>query len=371
MIKNGKILIVYIVLVLAVLLLAGLKVYAVTEEELRNRRDEIDTQIANTSTEIAGIKDKMTSSLEQINRLNIQIKEYEDSLATTEDQLDGLSEELNERKLELEKATDDYNKQKELIDRRLITIYESSKTTYLDILLGSTSLSDFFTKYYILEELAEYDNKLLRSLGTYETAVGITNNLAQTKKDEVESTRDYLEAKTNAMGVLIEDKNNLVANLTQEEIELNEQLEQFELDKKAIEKELVDLAKKNALARSITPSKSGYISPLIGKTKENITTGYNGYVGHTGVDFATPLGSEVLAVKDGTVVISDALKYSNGNYRSYGEYIVIDHHDGTMTLYAHGTPDSRMVDVGDEVAQRSTNNVVRFYWKFNRTAFAF
>ena len=106
--------------------------------------------------------------------------------------------------------------------------------------------------------------------------------------------------------------------LSSEERELNLQLEQFELDKKNIEKELVELAKKNKIVKSVTPSKSGYISPLLGKTKENITTGYYGYSGHTGVDFAIPLGTDVLAVKDGTIVISDALKNSNGKNRSYG-----------------------------------------------------
>jgi len=360
----------YFLVFLAILTL-GFKAYAVTEEELKNRRDEIDNQIAETSTEIAGIKDKMTKSLDQINRLNVQIKEYEETLSQTNENLEELNEEYNERKKELDKATENYNKQKELVERRLIAIYESSKTTYIDILLGSTSLSDFLTKYYILEELAEYDNKLLRSLDTYETAVAITSNLAQTKRDEVSNTKEYLEAKTDAMEILIEDKNNIVSNLSQEEIELNEQLEQFEQDKKDIEKQLIELARKNTITKSMIPSKSGYISPLPGRTKEDITTGYNGYSGHTGVDFAVPLETEVLAVKDGTVVISTALTNANGRYRSYGEYVVIDHHDGTMTLYAHGTPDSRMVLPGDEVKQRRGNNAIRFDWKFNRTTSSF
>ena len=34
-----------------------------------------------------------------------------------------------------------------------------------------------------------------------------------------------------------------------------------------------------------------------------------------------------------------------------GEYIVIDHHDGTMTLYAHMYPNSRRVSKGDTVVQ--------------------
>ena len=350
--KNTNKVIAYLIISLLVFVI-GVNVYAITEEELQNKKNEITQQIENTNTEIAGIKEKMTSSLEQINRLNVQIKESEDALNTATEKLDELNVELEKQKEELEIAKENYNKQKNLIDRRLIAIYESSKTTYLDILVGSTSLSDFFTKYYILEEITEYDNKLLQSLGVYEDAVVIKNNLVENKRNEVKNVKDTYEAESKAMEVLKEDKNNLIGKLSKDEIELNEQLQEFENDKKEIEKELVELAKKNAIKKSIVPSKSGYISPLIGKTKENITTSYNGYSGHTGVDFAIPLGNDVVAVKSGTVVISKALKNSNGKYRSYGEYVVIDHHDGTMTLYAHGTPNSRVVQENDEVTQRS------------------
>ena len=85
----------------------------------------------------------------------------------------------------------------------------------------------------------------------------------------------------------------------------------------------------------------------------SITCGWYGYAGHTGVDFSGSgiSGKPILAAKSGTVVTSTALKYSNGNYRSYGEYIVINHHDGTMTLYAHGAPGSRLVSKGQSVSQ--------------------
>ena len=358
-------------LIFLIVLFLSIRVFAVTEEELKVKKEEINKQIENTNTEIAGIKIKMTNNLEQINRLNIQIKEYEDSLITTDEKLNNLNEQLELKKSELESAENEYNKQKRLLDTRLIAIYESSKTTYLDILLGSTSLSDFLTKYYILEDLAEYDKKMLQKLNVYETAVGIKSSLVEDERNEVKNTKEYVEAKRNAMEVLINDKNNLVSQLSKEEIELNEQLEQFEIDKKQVEEELIELAKKNAIAKSIIPSKSGYISPIIGKTKENITTGYYGYVGHTGIDFAVPIGNDVVSVKAGSVVISSSLKNSNGTYRSYGEYVVVDHHDGTMTLYAHGMPNSRVVSVGDEVVQRSSFNEVWNNRKFNRSAFAF
>ena len=50
---------------------------------------------------------------------------------------------------------------------------------------------------------------------------------------------------------------------------------------------------------------------------------------------------------------------------------VMDHHDGTMTLYAHGSPDSRLVEVGEEVVQRPSNYENRNYWKFYRSTSTF
>ena len=89
---------------------------------------------------------------------------------------------------------------------------------------------------------------------------------------------------------------------------------------------------------------------------------YPSYAGHTGVDINIGVMSKsVVAVKAGTVEISTALYGSIANYasdgsyiasyRSYGEYIVINHHDGTMTLYGHLKPGSRRVSAGEKVVQ--------------------
>src|SRR5699024_8214285 len=90
-----------------------------------------------------------------------------------------------------------------------------------------------------------------------------------------------------------------------------------------------------------------------GLTRANINNKtYPSYPGHTGVDVNINVtGKNVVAVKDGTVVISKALKNPNGTYRSYGEYVVINHHDGTMTLYAHMLAGSRKVKEDDKVVQ--------------------
>ena len=83
-----------------------------------------------------------------------------------------------------------------------------------------------------------------------------------------------------------------------------------------------------------------------------ISAGYPNYSDgsyHGGIDFPVGLGTSVGATADGVVVISTALTNPNGSYRSYGEYIAIDHGNGVRSYYCHLS--SRNVKVGDTVKQ--------------------
>ncbi len=64
---------------------------------------------------------------------------------------------------------------------------------------------------------------------------------------------------------------------------------------------------------------------------------------HTGVDLAAPLGSPVLAAADGVVI---AVTHSTVGY---GNYVIVAHGGGIVTLYAHLLETD--VNVGDRVAR--------------------
>lgn len=56
--------------------------------------------------------------------------------------------------------------------------------------------------------------------------------------------------------------------------------------------------------------------------------------GHTAIDIAAPENSDVLAVKNGTVVKTGFGDAENG-FSGYGNFILIDHGDGITTQYSH------------------------------------
>ena len=74
------------------------------------------------------------------------------------------------------------------------------------------------------------------------------------------------------------------------------------------------------------PSYEGYyIRPILGGRKTQGLHGYNG------VDLASEYGAAVFASASGAAIVSRNYGYNGG----YGNYIVIQHDNGSQTLYAH------------------------------------
>ena len=74
---------------------------------------------------------------------------------------------------------------------------------------------------------------------------------------------------------------------------------------------------------------------------------------HDGTDIAgCGYGSSIFAAESGTVVVSKKKTGSfPGGYGDNGEYIVIDHHNGYFTMYAHMCPGCRAVSEGENVTR--------------------
>jgi murein DD-endopeptidase MepM/ murein hydrolase activator NlpD len=83
-------------------------------------------------------------------------------------------------------------------------------------------------------------------------------------------------------------------------------------------------------------SKSSFTHPIPGAI---LTQGAHGY---NSIDFGAPVGTSVLAAASGTAIVAKSSGYNGG----YGKYIVIEHENGTQTLYAHLS--EVLVEVGDK-----------------------
>lgn len=193
---------------------------------------------------------------------------------------------------------------------------------------------------YFLDDDILYDEGEQYLLNQFDTAGLLTSS---------SSISDYVSFFENHNDIIVEFYN--LSGITDYEIDvesLEESVRQLEDNKddfmSEINKYLEDYE------NNYTGTGNGkFIYPT---TVTTISAGYPNYSDgsyHGGIDFPVSIGTNVGASADGVVVISTALRNSDGSYRSYGEYITIDHGNGVRTYYCHLS--SRNVNVGDTVKQ--------------------
>lgn len=343
----------------------------------QNQQSDIDNQIKELENEQKEIKANKSETMKSVEDLIYQISDVENEIDDLKSQVKDLQAQIKVTEKSIEQKEEEYNKQKELLDARVIALYKNGENSYLEIFLSSSSLKDFLSKYYYAEALMNADKEFMQKVTDEKKEIEATKAELEKNKSALDDALSQQRIKQNSLERLKNEKQTYVAQLTAEEKENQQEIEKFEEDKRKIQAELKkriaeEEAKKNTTNISQKPSASGYIFPVQGLSKSNINNKtYPSYKGHTGVDVNIGVsGKSVVAVKDGKVVISEA-RISNGKYYSYGEYIVISHGDGTMTLYAHMLANSRKVKVGDKVKQGqvigtvgSTGNSTRTHLHF-------
>lgn len=346
------------IIVITIILLQFNVVLAATSSELNASKTETDKKIEEAKEELENIDAEKSETLQQVEDLIMQISSAQSEIDELNTKISDMNAQIEDAQSKLNEKQEEYDDKEALLEKRLVAAYEAGETKFLDVLLSSQSLTDLISKYYMISEITQSDMDLMEKIKKEQEEIETAKQTLETSKQELDSVRAEKQQKATELQNAKSQKDTYVAQLNEQEKNTQAELEQFEQDKRAIQAQLEKIARQEAAnagssnVSNITnnPSASGYIRPIVGYS---ITTGWMGYSGHTGVDFsgAGISGKPVLAAKAGTVVTSTALKYPNGNYKSYGEYIVINHHDGTMTLYAHGAPGSRLVSPGQSVRQ--------------------
>ena len=327
---------------------------------------DVNKKIEEKEEEIDGIQKEKSNAMKEVATLTAQITDYQNQIDDLDSKIKDLNSKINEAQKKVDEAQAEYDRNKELAEARLVVMQESGDTTYLDMLLTSSSITDFISNYYLASELAEADTQLLDSIEKERKEVEDAKAELENSKKELDTQKASKQSVATQLQASKSQKDAKVASLSADEKQAQAELDQFEADKREIQAELAKIAaeeaKNNGGGTVITgnPSASGYIFPVAGLSKANINNkNYPSYTGHTGVDVNINVtGRSVVAVKAGTVEKSLALKNPNGTYRSYGEYVVINHHDGTMTLYAHMLADSRRVQKGQSVSQGQVIGIV-------------
>ena len=325
--------------ILALALMPAGPALAVSQSEidaLEEQRDELKAQREEMQAGIDELKNQQAGVLEQKRALDEQNEVYRQELELIEEQVSLYTRLVDEKAAELEKATADEAEQLAIYKQHVRAMEENGSYTYLSLLFGSQSLGELLSNLDMIGEIMDADKRIYDQYtaaredaeeikAEYETTLSALAD----KQAEYEAEKADLEAK-------IAEANDMIAQL-EEEINSNydlylEVLAQEEALESDIQSMIAEMERQEA-ANSIT-STGTYIWPLPGYSPGSaygwrMHPIYHEMRFHAGEDIGAPSGTPILAADSGmATVIAD-----NGN--GYGNYIMINHGGGRVTLYAH------------------------------------
>ena len=311
--------------------------------DLQSQQQDLQNQLNDSNQQLQEVQSQLSDNLQQIEKLDDKIKESEDKISELDEKVEKLENVISEVQKKLDVAEKDYEKQKEIMEKRLVAIYEAGDTQYIDVLLKSSNLSDFLSNCYLITEMASMDKSLL--------------NDVEKEKNEIEDSKQKLEKNQKSLATALENqtktstvlqntktlRENYISRLSDEEKAKQAQIDEITSQYEAVNSQILDLAKQGLDTAYI----GGVLAwPVPGYTK--ITSNYGmrvhpitgQYKLHTGVDIGAPMGANFVAANDGIVTKAE---YNT----AYGNMVMIDHGGGVSTLYAHGS--EILVTVGQTV----------------------
>ena len=331
---------------------------AANMNDLKNQKNSIKNKITSTEKKIDEISKEKEDTLSQVQKIITQISNYQAEIEELNEKILKLQTKITESEKQIKEDEIEYEKQQKALDARLVAMYKTGETSYLDFLLSSATLVDFISSYYLVSEVADYDTKMLENLDAHKKKIEAEKTELETNKKELSNSKTTLLSKQQGLKVMKKSKEEYAAELTGKEKELEEELSELASHEQNINRRIIELqrqydeeqARKRGTSGGSASSYSGGGSSSYGfgypVTNHHIGTGY-GVSGrywssghHTGVDFPVSSGTPVYAIGDGQVV-------DTGYNRAYGNYVEIYHGNNIYSFYAHAS--SVIVSAGQYV----------------------
>jgi murein DD-endopeptidase MepM/ murein hydrolase activator NlpD len=313
-----------------------------TLNNYEKRKQSVDSKIKETRTQITTVDNQKKKYLQDLNNINSKINDTNSQLQNLQSELNKIQENCNKSQEELNHAQNSLNKEDGLYKERLKAMYINGPTGYIEVLLDSSSFSDFISRLDMIQRVVKYDEDLLKEMKSKRDSIESEKRSLLSQKAELLSTKNQIDVRKRDLKNQETDRSLLVSRLSTQKNELKADLEKQERESA----EIGNIIKKSQVHSKLTYTGGAMGWPAPDYVRISSPYGWrfhpvlNRRKLHTGVDLASPSGSRVLAAADGEVIFA-------GSYGGYGNAVIIDHGSGLSTLYGHNS--SLMVGVGEKV----------------------
>ncbi len=364
-------------------------------EDLRDEYDKIEQSIQENQQNLNEVQGEIKDNKTKLDKLNSEIDDIQSQVDILSNRIDILNDNISSingniknvtaeiadintmvAEIEAQIAEDEVliAETRELLLKRIRENYMAGGGSNLEILFSAEDMTSFLTRKELVDRVSENDSNLIKTLTSDIVELNSLENQLASEKIQLETKRTQLDTQMSTLTVRQEDLQSSMSvqeekkkEVTEKYEEIEDILEQLDEDsdeykaiiarqeeeRKIIEKQIDDYIKQHGSQVGDTPDEEynndgDMIWPVAGKT--TMTAGYPAYSNgkaHYGIDICVvgatggtrdengksySLGKPFRAAQGGEVII--AANDNNWNY-GFGNYCVIDHGDGTQTLYAH------------------------------------
>lgn len=174
--------------------------------DIKAERDKTQQELNQANSTLNNLKEEREGIEEEINTLDEELMEVLASISMVEDEIAELEGQIEETEEDLKEAIADEEAQYEAMKKRIQYMYEKGDYSYLELLLECKNMSDLVSKSEYVEELYEYDRKMLIKYQEARQLVEDTKEKLLMEQEELEVSKHELDEEKAGLDELLEEK---------------------------------------------------------------------------------------------------------------------------------------------------------------------
>jgi murein DD-endopeptidase MepM/ murein hydrolase activator NlpD len=291
---------------------------------------EIQEKLEASKLKLKETKEEEQQVLGRLAEISKELKKTKSNLYYAQRQMKETQSQIGSLTFELSQSEGDLVAKEAKLGQRLREVYKSSGLDFVELLVFSSSMSDFLNRAYFFRTIIDYDANLVQTVREDLRRAKRKRYMLQVKHKEISDLADDISKQKEEIVAQAEEKEKAYSSLKQRREEYEAQIAEMEKSSKDLE---VMILKKMAESHGGKVLGTGALAwPLEGRITSKFGYRRHPFWGgrhfHTGLDISGKYGAPVVAADAGEVIFS-------GWWDGYGKAIVIDHGRMTTTVYGH------------------------------------
>ena len=296
---------------------------------------QIDKELKRAQNQIKHIKLKQKLEVGKLYNNQKKLETTERNLNTSKVQYENAKNELERLRSELNRQISEYNEYQSGSSKRIVQIYKSKRSGYIEFLFSSGDINDFLDRIYYENLVMNIDKKTMANAKAKAATIRGLKQKMEQQKEYLASSIKTMDRQQKTIQNAIDKNKQMIYKLEHDRATWERSERELAKQSAQLEK-FISLTAKNNKSTTVTAPTGGFIRPVSGPVTSPYGTRvhpiFKRVITHTGVDLGMPMGSPVKASNSGKVIFV-------GWYGGYGKVVIIDHGKihgvPVSTLYAH------------------------------------